>query len=106
MNSLHSLRTECRSEWQMPQNRISNCTSRLVGSRRLILVDARGDVSLAAEYAFALYVVGCMVDLSPFIKNRIDRFHTLKLSITIKSRSMRVGFCSATLESIPIPSLR
>jgi hypothetical protein len=54
------------------------------------LVDARGDVSLAAEYAFALYVAGCMVDLSPFIKNRIDRYSTLNLSITIKSRSMRV----------------
>src|SRR5206468_2454281 len=60
MNSLHSLRTEWRSEWQMPQNRISICTSRSVGSRRLILVDASGDVSLAAEYAFASYVVGCM----------------------------------------------
>src|SRR5436309_10186453 len=49
MNSLHSLRTECRSEWQMPQKRISICTSRCVGSRRLILVEANGDVALAAE---------------------------------------------------------
>src|SRR4029450_2851281 len=68
MNSLHSFRTECKSEWQMPQNRISICTSRSVGSRRLILVDARGDVSLAAEYAFALYVVGCIVDVISFYK--------------------------------------
>src|SRR5437016_8653492 len=54
MNSLHSLRTEWRSEWQMPQKRISICTSRSVGSRRLILVEASPDVALAAEYAFAL----------------------------------------------------
>ena len=50
----------------MPQKRISIWTSRSVGSRRWILVDASGDVSLAAEYAFALYVVGCMVDLISF----------------------------------------
>ena len=31
---LHSLRTWCKSEWQMPQNRISICTSFSVGSRR------------------------------------------------------------------------
>src|SRR5213079_2864020 len=49
MNSLHSLRTEWRSEWQMPQNRISICTSRSVGSRRLIFVDASLDVALSAE---------------------------------------------------------
>src|SRR5438874_12053120 len=48
MNSLHSLRTECRSEWQMPPNKISICTSRSVGSRRLILVEASDDVALAA----------------------------------------------------------
>src|ERR1700719_1621494 len=60
MNSLQSLRTECRSEWQIPQNKISICTSRSVGSRRLILVEASGDIALAAEYAFALYVVESM----------------------------------------------
>src|SRR5271169_2443950 len=53
---LHSLRTWCRSEWQMPQNRISICTSFSVGSRRGIVADARGDVALAAEYALALYM--------------------------------------------------
>ena len=46
---LHSLRTWCRSEWQMPQNRISICTSCSVGSRRAIVVEASGDVALAAE---------------------------------------------------------
>src|SRR5271154_1066214 len=56
MNSLHSLRTECRSEWQIPQNRISICTSFSVGSRRGIVLDAIGDFALAAEYAFALYI--------------------------------------------------
>ena len=40
----------------MPQNRISICTSLSVGSRRGIVADARGDVALAAEYAFALYM--------------------------------------------------
>src|SRR5205814_9961260 len=70
MNSLHSLRTECRSEWQMPQNRISICISRSIGSRRLIFVDASPDVSLAAEYAFALYVVGCMLELVTLNSNR------------------------------------
>src|SRR6266851_9589183 len=49
MNSLHSLRTECRSEWQMPQKRISICTSCSVGSRRVILVEASDDVALAEE---------------------------------------------------------
>src|SRR3954471_15451824 len=49
MNSLHSLRTEWRSEWQMPQNRISIWTSRSVGSRRGIGADAMGAVALAAE---------------------------------------------------------
>src|SRR5882724_6173365 len=75
MNSLHSLRTEWRSEWQMPQNKISICTSRSVGSRRLILVEASPDVALAAEYAFALNVVGCIPTLVLFIKdrNRISR---------------------------------
>src|SRR5438132_1822001 len=62
--------TFCRSEWQMPQNRISICTSRSVGSRRLILVDASPDFGLAAEYAFALYVVGCMLELVPLNSNR------------------------------------
>ena len=33
----------------MPQNRISICTSRSVGSRRGIVVEASGDVALAAE---------------------------------------------------------
>ena len=40
---------EWRSEWQMPQNRISICTSCSVGSRRAIVVEASGDVALAAE---------------------------------------------------------
>ncbi len=35
---------------------ISICTSFSVGSRRAIVVDASGDFSLAAEYAFALYM--------------------------------------------------
>ena len=38
-----------RSEWQMPQKRISICTSCSVGSRRVIVVEASGDVALAAE---------------------------------------------------------
>jgi len=38
----------------MPQNRISICTSCSVGSRRGIVVEASGDVALAAKYAFAL----------------------------------------------------
>src|SRR6266853_5099867 len=41
--------TFCRSEWQMPQNRISIRTSRPVGLRRGITVDANCDVGLAAE---------------------------------------------------------
>src|SRR5580700_10743172 len=56
ITSRHSLRTWCRSEWQMPQNRISICTSFSVGSRRGIVADPRGDVALAAEYALALYM--------------------------------------------------
>src|SRR5579864_8192123 len=56
MNSLHSLRTECRSEWQIPQNRISICTSCSVGSRRGTVAEASRDDALAAEYAFALYI--------------------------------------------------
>ena len=47
----------------MPQKRISICTSRSVGSRRAIVVEVSPDLSLAAEYAFALYVVGCMLKL-------------------------------------------
>src|SRR5271154_7075649 len=53
---LHSLRTWWRSEWQMPQNRISICTSFSAGSRLWMVADAIGDVTLAAEYAFALYM--------------------------------------------------
>ena len=49
LTSLHSLRTEWRSEWQIPQKRISICTSCSVGSRRGIVVEASGDVALAAE---------------------------------------------------------
>src|SRR5881409_2730093 len=108
MNSLHSLRTEFRSEWQMPQNRISICTSRSVGSRRLILVDASGDVSLAAEYAFALYVVGCMVD-TRLLLSRIESIplHATKLwSQSTRGHCACVGFCSATLELILIPSFK
>jgi hypothetical protein len=33
----------------MPQNKISICTSFSVGSRRVIVVGAIGDVALAAE---------------------------------------------------------
>src|SRR6202789_2327750 len=40
----------------MPQKRISICTSFSVGSRRAIVVEASGDVALAAENAFALYI--------------------------------------------------
>ena len=40
----------------MPQKRISICTSFSVGSRREIVVEASGDVALAAENAFALYM--------------------------------------------------
>ena len=47
----------------MPQKRISICTSWSAGSRRLIFVDASGDLSLAAEYALALYVVGGTLQL-------------------------------------------
>src|SRR5271155_2317520 len=54
MKPLHSLRTWWRSEWQMPQKRISICTSDSVGSRRVIEVEASGDVALAAEWAFVL----------------------------------------------------
>src|SRR3954453_10564275 len=57
MNSLHSFRTEWRSEWQMPQKRISICTSRSVGSRRGVVVEASGDVAVPAEDAFVLYIV-------------------------------------------------
>src|SRR6202034_3738869 len=66
MNSLHSFRTECRSEWQIPQNRISICTSCSVGSRRAIVVEAIGEFALAAEYAFALYMDLPFTDLSFF----------------------------------------
>ena len=38
----------------MPQKRISICTSCSVGLRRGIVVEASGDVALAAEYALAL----------------------------------------------------
>jgi hypothetical protein len=54
--SLHSLRTWCRSEWQIPQKSISICTSFAVGSRRAIVVEASGEVALAAAYAFVLYM--------------------------------------------------
>src|SRR5271156_2633089 len=56
MTLFHSSRTWCRSEWQIPQNRISICTSRSAGSRREMVVDVSADVALAAEYAFALYI--------------------------------------------------
>ena len=49
MTPLHSLRTWWRSEWQIPQKRISICTSCSVGSRRAIVVEASEDVALAAE---------------------------------------------------------
>jgi hypothetical protein len=45
----HSLRATWRSVWQMPQKRISSCTSCSVRSRRGIRVEASGDVALAAE---------------------------------------------------------
>ena len=40
----------------MPQNRISICTSFSVGFRRWMVVEASGDVALAAENALALYM--------------------------------------------------
>jgi hypothetical protein len=40
----------------MPQNKISICTSFSVGSRRVIVLKTIGEVALAAEYAFALYM--------------------------------------------------
>src|SRR6266699_3488800 len=43
------LPAQWRSEWQMPQKRISICTSCSFGSRRGILVEASGDVALVAE---------------------------------------------------------
>ena len=46
---LHSFRAAWRSEWQIPQKRISIWTSCAVGSRREIVVAASGDVALAAE---------------------------------------------------------
>jgi hypothetical protein len=46
---LHSLRTWWRSEWQMPQKRISISTSCSVRSRRAMVVEASGDFALAAE---------------------------------------------------------
>src|SRR5271166_5803295 len=49
MNSLHSFRVACKSEWQIPQKRISICTSCSEGSRREIVLRVRGDVALAAE---------------------------------------------------------
>src|SRR3954453_19264831 len=59
MNSLHSLRTEWKSEWQMPQKRISICTSWSVGSRRGMEGGGSGDVALAAEKALVLYMPAC-----------------------------------------------
>jgi hypothetical protein len=40
----------------MPQNRISICTSRSVGSRRGIWAAASGEVLLVAAYALDLYM--------------------------------------------------
>src|SRR5579872_556804 len=54
MKAFHSSRTVWRSEWQTPQNRISIWTSLSPGSRRSIVVAARGEVLLAAEKALAL----------------------------------------------------
>src|SRR5271154_7583735 len=54
---LHSSRTWCRSEWQMPQYKISICTSCSVGSRLEIFVEPSGDFELAAEYALTLDTV-------------------------------------------------
>jgi hypothetical protein len=45
----------------MPQKRISIWTSVSVGSRRAIVVEASGDVALAAEKAFALYICAFMM---------------------------------------------
>src|SRR5512147_2779696 len=53
---LHWLRAWWRSEWQMPQNTISIWTSCSAGSRRAMVVGANGEVWLATEYAFALYM--------------------------------------------------
>src|SRR6202522_4775943 len=46
---LHSSRTWWRSEWQIPQNKISICTSRSVGAGLEVFVEAIGDFALAAE---------------------------------------------------------
>src|ERR1035441_2317679 len=64
MTLLHSLRTECRSEWQMPQKRISICTSCSLGSRRAIVVPASGDVGPAAGEAFVFGMDWCSCWLS------------------------------------------
>src|ERR1019366_5544189 len=73
MTLLHSLRTEWRSEWQMPQKRMSVRTSCSVTSRRAIMVRASGDVALAAEYAFALYMVLSLVLVVADFFHPVDR---------------------------------
>src|ERR1700683_2680781 len=60
---LHSSRTWWRSEWQIPQNRISICTSCSVGSRRVTVVGASGDALLRAAEAFAVYMGLCSYGL-------------------------------------------
>jgi hypothetical protein len=49
----------------MPQKRISICTSFSVGSRREMVLEASGDVALAAEKAFALYMDVAYPDTAP-----------------------------------------
>lgn len=55
ITSAHSSRTVCRSEWRIPQKRISIWTSVSVTARRLIVSDASGDAALAADQALASY---------------------------------------------------
>src|SRR5262245_4086691 len=53
MVSFHSFRAWCRSEWQTPQKRTSNCTSCGWGSRRRIVVGASAELAPGAANALA-----------------------------------------------------
>src|SRR4030095_2650767 len=61
MTLFHSLRTVWRSEWQIPQKRMSMWTSRSVASRRGIMVEAKDDVGLAVAYALAFQVLAMVI---------------------------------------------
>jgi len=60
---LHSFRAVWRSEWQIPQNRISSCTSCAVGSRRSIVVATNGDNTnlVIGQVVQKRFGVGCVV---------------------------------------------